>query len=356
MPTRAELLAAAGRIGGRTIQINDRGEVECHTYPVAPVVDGQVRVRTVVSAISPGTEMTFYGRSATNVYLHKTWNEELRLFLPGEPSMDYPLVVGYRAAGQVTESRTPELPSGTRIYGNWPHTEFTTLDAAVASAQRLPDRLTFEDGVDLAQMGPIGLNAVAFGASQHVDCPAVVFGAGPVGLITAQIVRATGASEVYVVDRLAQRLATAERLGCLPVDATVEEDVAASIKRRLGSEAVAVAWECTGSTMALHEAIRVVRRRGAVVAVGFYQGAGAGLYLGDEFHHNGVEIRSGQIGNIHPDWSWETLRARVGEMVLDARLVLGGLPRVTVPVEDAADGFAALMRPGEVLQVQLSYG
>jgi hypothetical protein len=31
----------------------------------------------------------------------------------------------------------------------------------------------------------------------------------------------------------------------------------------------------------------VVRRRGTVVAVGFYQGDATGLRLGEEFHHNG---------------------------------------------------------------------
>ena len=42
-------------------------------------------------------------------------------------------------------------------------------------------------------MGPICVNAVAFAGGLHAGGPAVVFGAGPVGLITSQIVRATGA-------------------------------------------------------------------------------------------------------------------------------------------------------------------
>jgi threonine dehydrogenase-like Zn-dependent dehydrogenase len=344
-----------GEIGGRTVQLTDSGDVECVRYEPAPLADQHVRIRTVRSAISSGTEMTFYGRGATNVYLHKRWNEELHLFEPGLASMRYPLVIGYRAAGEVVESRSPRVSVGTRIYGSWRHTELTALPADVALAQRLPDGLSWDDGVDVAQMGPICVNAAAYGEGEHAGRPAVVFGAGVVGLLTAQVVRASGADPVHVVDRLPQRLEIAAALGLETVDATAIDDVAASLKRRHGADAIPVAWECTGSTRALHEAIRVVRRRGAVVAVGFYQGEAAGLGLGDEFHHNGIRLVCGQIGNVHPGQTWRTLRSVTLGMALAGQIVLGGLPRLTLPVERAPEGFAALQRPGDVLQVALTY-
>src|SRR3954447_13141041 len=154
-------LVAEGRIGGRTVRIVDTGEVECGTYPVAPLRDGHVRVRTVRSAISPGTEMTFYGRAATNVYLHKTWDESLRLFVPGSPSAGYPLTFGYRAAGEVVDAGTTGVAVGSRVYGNWRHTEFSTLAPDAISAQSVPDELSWDDAVDIALMGPICVNAVA---------------------------------------------------------------------------------------------------------------------------------------------------------------------------------------------------
>ncbi len=353
MPT-IEQLVASGAIGGRTVQIVSTGAVECATYEPAPLQDGWVRVRTVRSAISPGTEMTFYGRDASNVYLHKRWNEELRLFEAGEPSIEYPIAFGYRAAGEVVESRSPEVPAGARVYGNWRHTELTSMPAERAAAQRLPDELSWDDGVDIAQMGPIALNAVQFGENEDVDRDVVVFGAGPVGLITAQIV-AMRAASVTVVDRVPERLAIARGLGLDTLEAAEGVDIAATLKRRLGPEGIPVAWECTGSTYALHEAIRVVRRQGLVVAVGFYQGEGRGLLLGDEFHHNGIRVACGQIGNLHGGWTWERLRAAIRDGVGGGGIVLGGLPRLTLPVERAADAFEALTRPAEVLQVALRY-
>ena len=344
-----------GEIGGRTVQLTETGEVECVRYEPAPLADGHVRIRTVRSAISSGTEMTFYGKAATNVYLHRRWNEELRLFEPGTASMAYPLVIGYRAAGEVVESRADDVAVGTRVYGSWRHTELTSLPGDVAQAQRLPDGLSWDDGVDIAQMGPICANATAYGEGEHAGRPAVVFGAGVVGLLTAQMVRATGADPVHVVDRLAPRLGVAASLGFDTVDAATVEDVAARLKRLHGAEGIPVAWECTGATRALHEAIRVVRRRGAVVAVGFYQGDATGLVLGDEFHHNGIRIVCGQIGNVHPGQTWGSLRSSTIGMGLSGQVVLGGLPRLTLPVEEAARGFAALQQPGEVLQVALTY-
>jgi len=352
--TTVDQALARGEIGGRTVQIVDTGDVECRPYELAPLQAGQVRVRTVRSAISPGTEMTFYGQSASNVHLHKAWNEELRLFEGGKPSKDYPVLFGYRAAGEVVESRSSDVPVGLRVYGNWRHTEFTSMPAERALSQVLPEALSWDDGVDIGQMGPICVNAVAFGDDEFRGAPAVTFGAGPVGLLTAQIARAEGAERVYVVDRISSRLDIASSLGLEPVDAN-RDDIAALLKRRHGSDGIPVAFECSGSSAALHESIRAVKRRGLVVAVGFYQGDALGLRLGEEFHHNGIRIACGQIGNIHPSFDWPSLRARVVELAQSGRVMFGALPRTFVRVEDVAAGMEALTHRDKVLQVALTY-
>jgi hypothetical protein len=131
-------LVSRGEIGGRTVRILESGEVDCHTYPVAPLADGAVRVRSARTAISPGTELTYVGPTATNPYLHRRWDPELRLFVDGTPSVAYPIVFGYRASGVVVESRTNRVREGTRVFGKWRHTEFTALAAADAEAQVLP--------------------------------------------------------------------------------------------------------------------------------------------------------------------------------------------------------------------------
>jgi NADPH:quinone reductase-like Zn-dependent oxidoreductase len=346
-------LVARGEIGGRTVRILENGEVDCHRYPVAPLADGAVRVRTARTAISPGTELTYIGPGATNPYLHRRWDPELRLFVEGMPSVVYPIVFGYRAAGIVIESRSERVPEGARVFGKWRHTEFVMLAAAEAERRLVPDELSFDDALDLAQMLPIAINAVAFAEGRHAGAAAVVFGCGPIGLLTGQVARATGATTVFAVDRLTTRLEIAGSVGLEPVPA--DGDVASRIKQACGADGIPVAFECSGSAAALHEATRVVRRRGTVVALGFYQGDAAGLRLGEEFHHNGVEIRSGQIGNLHPGLDVASLQARAIVLASSKNLVLGGLPRLELPVERAAEGFAALRRPAEILQVVFLY-
>ena len=52
-----------------------------------------------------------------------------------------------------------------------------------------------------------------------------VFGAGPVGLMAAYSATLRGASRVFVVDRVPERLAAAQKIGCIPIDFTAVNTV-----------------------------------------------------------------------------------------------------------------------------------
>lgn len=60
-----------------------------------------------------------------------------------------------------------------------------------------------------------------------------MFGAGPVGLMAAYSALLRGASEVYVVDRVPERLEKAKNIGCITVDLT-KGDPAEQIKALRG--------------------------------------------------------------------------------------------------------------------------
>ena len=91
----------------------------------------------------------------------------------------------------------------------------------------------------------------------------LVTGAGPIGLLVAQVARAAGAAEVFVTDINEHRLAVAEELGAssgAPLD-------------------VDLVIECTGVPDVLWSAIRTVRPRGRVTVVGQAAPAVDGLPL-----------------------------------------------------------------------------
>src|SRR5689334_15998680 len=72
-------------------------------YEPQPLEAEQVRVRTLYSGISAGTEMTIYRGS--NPYAQKRWDPELKLFLPAsdDPRL-YPCPLGYEEVGWVVET------------------------------------------------------------------------------------------------------------------------------------------------------------------------------------------------------------------------------------------------------------
>jgi threonine dehydrogenase-like Zn-dependent dehydrogenase len=97
-----------------------------------------------------------------------------------------------------------------------------------------------------------------------------------------------------------------------------------------------------------------------VVASGFYQGDGNGLRLGDEFHHNRVQLVCSQIGGVPPQlagrWTVDRLQRTFLKLVADGRVDVTSLVSHVVPVADAADAYVLLdERPAEALQIVLEF-
>ena len=74
-----------------------------------------------------------------------------------------------------------------------------------------------DDYVMLADIWPTGFHATELACVQPGES-VVVYGAGPVGLFAAYSAVIKGASEVFVVDRLKDRLRLAEKIGAVAID------------------------------------------------------------------------------------------------------------------------------------------
>ncbi len=354
--------AARGDLEARVAQITAIGRVEVSRQSARPPNEGEVLVATLLSGISAGTELSMV--SGTNPYLHKRWDARLRLFVSAEgaPQLAFPLAFGYEAVGVCAASRSPYLQEGDLLYGNWGHREWVTLQAEHVRSQLVPRGLTLCDSIYPGQMGPIALNGVQHAAGRHQDGPTIVFGAGIVGLLVAQMARADGATRVIVVDRLPFRLGKAADLGLETCDAGSLPDVARELKERTEG-GVPVAFECTGAYPALAEAIRCVVNQGTVVAMGFYQGGATPLLLGEEFHHNRVRLICAQIGahaeHLHrrePEYRFPTLTDEVLRLALSGRVQFGALITHIVPIDEVEQGIRlARDHPDEALQVAVSY-
>jgi threonine dehydrogenase-like Zn-dependent dehydrogenase len=248
----------------------------------------EIRLRTLYSGISAGTEMTAYRGS--NPYLAKRWEPGRRLFVEGETSLEYPVEGwGYEEVGEVAEVGlgVTKVGPGEVVYGTWGHRSTRVVDEDWAAARTLPSGVDPVVGV-FSRIGAISLNAV-LDADVHVGEYVAVFGQGVPGLIAAQLARLNGGT-VIAVDGIPKRLELAGELGADHVIDFNEKSPAEEIKGLTEGRGADVSIEISGSYPALHEAIRSTAYNSKVVSAGFFQGEGAGLFLGEEFHHNRVHV------------------------------------------------------------------
>lgn len=344
---------------GKLLVLNAPRELDYQHYEDAPLKPDEVRIRTLYSGISAGTELTFY--RGTNPYLSQKWDADNRLFIPGgESTFSYPVTnLGYEEVGEIIEvgADVRDVPVGARLFGTWGHrTHF------VANLDYVRPRLMPEDAEPIfgifSHLGAIALNGVHDAHIMLGDTVAV-FGLGGLGQIVALMARAAGA-KVIAVDLHDSRLEMARRLGAAVTINAAREQPAETIKALTGGLGADSCIEVSGSTAALNEAIRAVAYSARVVAMGFFQGEARGLFLGNEFHHNRINLVCSQISGVAPEISnrWSKLRLWQTAVRLQAEGVLDLRPIIThrAPFEDAAALYETLdERPHEVVHAVLEF-
>lgn len=214
----------------------------------------------------------------------------------------------------------PDSPSAAYGYaGMGPYeggqAEFVLVPMADFNCLKLPGKPGDEwedDFLLLADVFPTGYHAAEL-ACVSPGKTVAVFGAGPVGLLAAYSSILKGASEVYVVDNIPERLAKAKELGAIPVDFSKGDPVDQIFKMRKQSkgiqqsrrpgeeklEGVDCAIDAVGyqsrddknpsqekPTQALENALRVVNPTGAVGIIGVYIAPDPGA--GDEQQKQGI--------------------------------------------------------------------
>ncbi len=127
----------------------------------------------------------------------------------------------------------------------------------------LPSGMTGSDGALLEPLG-VALHALDL-AHLRVGDRVGVFGCGPIGLLTIQLARVSGAGWIVAVDRLPHRCEAATRYGADTVS-TPAEAAADRPGREYGG--LDVAFEVAGRNQALEAAIAAVRPGARVVVVG----------------------------------------------------------------------------------------
>jgi len=153
---------------------------------------------------------------------------------------------------------------------NGAQAEFLRVPFAQANLAKIPDELTDEQVVLLADIASTGFSGAESGGVKIGDT-VVVYAQGPIGLCATIGAKLMGAACVIGVDGDTRRLAMARDLGADVVLDYRNEDVVARVKQLTGGGAD-VAIEALGEQETFENALRSLRPGGTLSSLGVYSG------------------------------------------------------------------------------------
>lgn len=337
-------------------------------YDEPPLGPSQVRLRTEFASPKHGTELVGYRNdpAANRPY---DPNRGAAFARPAEEGLTgFPRRLGNMAVGVVTEvgPDVSRLKVGHRVYGHFPIRETQTCDEAACDP--MPHGMTPEAAVCL---DPAVMAFAMRDANVKLGDRVAVFGLGAIGLMCVQLAKLAGAELVVGVDFLENRRTLATTYGADHVldPRAVGNDAGLAVRELFGPAGERPTWasgprllggyredltqvgergadvtvETSGSTRALHDAIRAARFGGTVCVISYYGGEAQGLYLGDEFHVNRLNMVSCRAQSLpmrdFPAWTLARYAAVCEEWLRTGKLRTEGIITPVVAIADAAEAY-----------------
>ena len=131
---------------------------------------------------------------------------------------------------------------------------------------KLPESITFAEGALIEPLA-VGLHAAKRGQVVPGDT-VVILGAGTIGLMALQAVKAYGATRIIAVDLEDTRLKLAGKLGASATINAERKGVTQEITDLCGCDGVDVVVEAAGATKTIQLTTSLVRRGGRIVWIG----------------------------------------------------------------------------------------
>lgn len=223
---------------------------------------------------------------------------DIHVFHGQHPYVTYPLTQGHEVSGQIVAlgDEITHLTIGQKVtiepqvvcgecypcrHGKYNLCEqlkvmgFQTTGAAseymAVDAKKitpLPDTMTYEEG---AMIEPLAVTVHAcrqFGDIQGIK--AVVLGAGPIGILLTQTLKALGAQTVMVTDVSDFRLNLAKTCGADEVVNTREQDFAEAFLGCMGPDKADVVFDCAGNNITMGQAIANARKGSVIMLIAVF--------------------------------------------------------------------------------------
>lgn len=130
----------------------------------------------------------------------------------------------------------------------------------------LPANLSHPEGA-LVEPLAVALHSMQFAAPRPGES-AVVFGAGPIGLLTIALLKLSGLARIWAAEPVAHRRELALAVGASAVLDPLAVDPAREILRDTSGRGVDTAIDCAGKTESINQCILAARNAGRVVVTG----------------------------------------------------------------------------------------
>jgi len=263
------------------IQDLKTGKTLLEEVPAPQVREGCVLIHTTRSLVSLGTErmLVEFGR-ANLVDKARQQPERIKQVLDKikadglAPTLEavftklgQPLPLGYCNVGRVAVvgKGGTEFSVGDRVASNGAHAEIVCVPQNLAV--KVPDAVS-DDEAAFTVIGAIALQGVRLLAPTLGET-VVVIGLGLVGLVAAQLLKASGC-RVIGVDVDAEKLAIAKDKGIITFNPAADGDAVKFTQEQTafaGCDGVLITASAHGDSI-VHEAAEMCRKRGRVVLVG----------------------------------------------------------------------------------------
>jgi 2-desacetyl-2-hydroxyethyl bacteriochlorophyllide A dehydrogenase len=329
-------------------QVSLREEAIAHPGP------GQVLVQSLLSAISPGTELLIYRGEAPQDLAADTSIGAL------VGTLAFPLKYGYAAVGRVT-ALGPEVPAYWQerlVFAFHPHESLFL--AAPDELLPVPPGLAPEEALFLPNM-QTAVTLVLDG-KPLIGEKVVIFGQGIVGLLVNALLAHFPLAGLVTLDHYANRRLASETLGahaCFdPQDSQVLENLRAALSNQGQDPWADLAFEVSGNPAALDQALAITGFHGRIVIGSWYGTKISELHLGGLFHRQRQLLRSSQVSTIAPELSGRWTKSRILEVAWEMVRKVQPARFIThrFPLAEAPQAYRLLdQNPGEAIQVILTY-
>jgi 2-desacetyl-2-hydroxyethyl bacteriochlorophyllide A dehydrogenase len=315
---------------------------------------GQVLVKTIMSAISPGTELLVY-RGLAPMDLAR---DETITALAGD--FAFPLTYGYDAVGQVVELGPGVAPDwkGRLVFAFQPHAShfLATPDELLGVPAGLnPEEAVFFPNLETA------LTLLLDGQPLPGEQVAI-FGQGIVGLLLTALISRWPLSSLVTLDLYPRRRLLSENLGAhLSLDPSASDAMArlaAALQAGGPFPGADLCYEISGNPAALDQAIAATGFSGRVVIGSWYGIKRCDLNLGGRFHRSRMRLISSQVSSIAPELTgrWDKARRHQVTWQMLAQMQPARFITHRFPIAQAAQAYELMdNHPEDVILVFLTY-